>query len=249
MAQSQNQPLYWDKDRVPVNLTLILALGIALWGLGGSFGLIPFGGNPQLIVLLGVGVAVYTWLMTPRQYLVYADALCIVYGRPRVKVMRFSDIDTVELGSVAALDRLRVRPLRGRRQSIRVREVESFYEHLAGALQAFRQANPEYAPADPMPAVTATPESPASGAAATATDQPATAAAEPEPAAANDDVPASPAAAANPDNATDNPAAAANPGDIAGESSETAANDAGIPGNPATEPPADPPPPEHRPIY
>ena len=146
MAQSQNQPLYWDKDRVPVNLTLILALGIALWGLAGNFGLIGFGGNPQLIIVLGVGVAVYTWLMTPRQYLVYADALCIVYGRPRVKTLHFRDIDAVELGSLSALDRLRVRPRQGRRQSIRVREVEAFYEQLEGALRAFRAAHPEYGP-------------------------------------------------------------------------------------------------------
>ena len=155
MAQSQNQPLYWDKDRVPVNLTLILSLGIALWGVGGMFGLIPFGGEPSLIILLGIGVAVYTWLMTPRQYLVYADALCIVYGRPRVKALHFRDIAEVELGSVSALDRLRVRPHRGRRQSIRVREVESFYEQLNGALNAFRAAHPEYGTppeSEPLPA-------------------------------------------------------------------------------------------------
>lgn len=157
MAQSQNQPLYWDKDRVPVNLTLILALGIALWGLGDWLApaQVPFGdidsetatGRPLLIIVLGIGVAVYTWLMTPRQYLVYADALCIVYGRPRVKTLHFRDIDAVELGSLSALDRLRVRPLRGRRQSIRVREVEAFYEQLEGALTSFRAAHPEYGPA------------------------------------------------------------------------------------------------------
>ena len=224
MAQSQNQPLYWDKDRVPVNLTLILALGIALWGLGGSFGLIPFGGNPQLIVLLGIGVAVYTWLMTPRQYLVYADALCIVYGRPRVKVMRFSDIDTVELGSVAALDRLRVRPLRGRRQSIRVREVEAFYEQLEGALQSFRRANPEYATAEPVAAVTAAPDADSVGAAAATTDE---RAAEPETTVASGD------------------AAESAAGDAAGDSGGTAANNTG---NAATES-GEEAPPEHRPIY
>ena len=158
MAQSQNQPLYWDKDRVPVNLTLILSLGIALWGLVGSVGLLDAGGSPQLILLLGIGVAVYTWLMTPRQYLVYADALCIVYGRPRVKALHFRDIAEVELGSVSALDRLRVRPHRGRRQSIRVREVESFYEQLNGALNAFRAAHPEYGTppeSEPLPAAPA----------------------------------------------------------------------------------------------
>ena len=187
MAQSQNQPLYWDKDRVPVNLTLILSLGIALWGVGGMFGLISFGGEPSLIILLGIGVAVYTWLMTPRQYLVYADALCIVYGRPRVKALHFRDIAEVELGSVSALDRLRVRPYRGRRQSIRVREVESFYEQLNGALNAFRAAHPEYGTppeSDSLPAAPAD-----------------MAAAEPEPASSNA---AEPTNAETPESAADN---------------------------------------------
>lgn len=188
MAQSQNQPLYWDKDRVPVNLTLILALGISLWGLAGSIGL-PFGsgGNPQLIIVLGVGVAVYTWLMTPRQYLVYADALCIVYGRPRVKTLHFRDIDAVELGSLSALDRLRVRPRQGRRQSIRVREVEAFYEQLEGALRAFRAAHPEYGPPPAAAEAEALPAAAATAAVETETadaGEPATAtAAESEPAA------------------------------------------------------------------
>ena len=182
MAQAQNQPLYWDKDRVPVNLTLILSLGIVIWGLGGLFGLIPFGGSPQLIVVLGVAVAAYTWLFTPRSYGVYADCLVIHYGRPRIKVMRFSDIDTVELGSVAALERLRVRPLRGRRQSIRVRDVDTFYEHLEGAFNAFRTAHPEYgepisplpaAPAATTPATPAEPEKKPENAAATADPEPA----------------------------------------------------------------------------
>ena len=187
MAQSQNQPLYWDKDRVPVNLTLILSLGIALWGLGGMFGLIPFGGEPTLIILLGIGVAVYTWLMTPRQYLVYADALCIVYGRPRVKALHFRDIAEVELGSVSALDRLRVRPYLGRRQSIRVREVESFYEQLQGALNAFRAAHPEYGTppeTEPLPAAPADAAAANSEPANSAAAEPANADA-PEPAADN----------------------------------------------------------------
>lgn len=225
MAQSQNQPLYWDKDRVPVNLTLILALGIALWGL---YGIVASGGAPapndgtemvengeqprrapgspgdgRIILILGIGVAAYTWLFTPRSYGVYADRLVIAYGRPRIKAMRFSDIDTVELGSMASLDRLRVRPLRGRRQSIRVRDVDTFYEHLEGALNAFRKAHPEYGePLAPLPV---------------------------DPRAA-----AAPAPPAEPESTT---AAPDTPADSA------------VADAPATDSGADNPPPEHRPIY
>ncbi len=202
MAQAQNQPLYWDKDRVPVNLTLILSLGIVIWGLGGMFNLIPFGGSPQLIVVLGVAVAAYTWLFTPRSYGVYADCLVIHYGRPRIKVMRFSEIDTVELGSVAALERLRVRPLRGRRQSIRVRDVDTFYEHLERAFNAFRTAHPEYGePLSPLPAApaAATPAAPAEPEKA---PERAAATADPEPAGDGGDVAADAPAA---DSGEDNP--------------------------------------------
>ena len=41
MEQSQHQPLYAAKDRVPFNLTLVLALGIAVWGLAGIVGFCP----------------------------------------------------------------------------------------------------------------------------------------------------------------------------------------------------------------
>ena len=143
MQQTHNQPLYWAKDRVPFNLTLVLALGIALWGILGTIEIIPPPGNPTMIIILGVGVSLYTWLFTPREYLVYEDSLCIAYGKPRVKMMHFSNISVVEMGSLYALDQLRVRPVRGRRQSIRVRDPDTFFDHLETALNAYRDAHPE----------------------------------------------------------------------------------------------------------
>ena len=143
MQQARTEPLYWAKDRVPFNLTLVLALGIAVWGAGATFGLWDMGGNPQIIFILGLAVAAYTWLFTPRAYLVYEDSLCVAYGRPRVKVMHFSSIAVVEMGSMATLDQLRVRPVKGRRQSIRVRDPETFFDELESALNAYRDAHPE----------------------------------------------------------------------------------------------------------
>ena len=143
MQQVRSEPLYWAKDRVPFNLTLVLALGIAVWGAGATFGLWDMGGNPQIIFILGLAVAAYTWLFTPRAYLVYEDSLCVAYGRPRVKVMHFSSIAVVEMGSMATLDQLRVRPVKGRRQSIRVRDPETFFDALESALNAYRDAHPE----------------------------------------------------------------------------------------------------------
>ena len=143
MQQTHNQPLYAAKDRVPFNLTLVLALGIAAWGAGAVFGIWDMGGNPNLIFLLGIAVAVYTWLFTPKEYLVYSDAFCVAYGRPRVKTIHFSNIAVVEMGSMATLDQLRIRPVKGRRQSIRVRDPEAFFDQLEAAINAYREAHPE----------------------------------------------------------------------------------------------------------
>ena len=143
MEQSQHQPLYAAKDRVPFNLTLVLALGIAMWGLAGLVGILPPPGNPEMIIALGLAVTAYTWLFTPREYMVYNDAVCVVYGRPRVKTIHFSNIAVVEMGSPVSIDQLRIRPIRGRRQSIRVRDPEAFYDELESALNAYRAAHPE----------------------------------------------------------------------------------------------------------
>jgi hypothetical protein len=143
MEQSQHQPLYAAKDRVPFNLTLVLALGIAGWGLAGLIGILPPPGNPEMIIILGVAVTAYTWLFTPREYMVYNDAVCVAYGKPRVKTIHFSNIASVEMGSMVAIDQLRIRPVRGRRQSIRVRDPETFYDQLESALNAYRAAHPE----------------------------------------------------------------------------------------------------------
>ncbi len=143
MEQTQNQPLYAAKDRVPFNLTLILALGIAVWGLAGLVGIPPPPGNPEMIIILGLAVTAYTWLFTPREYMVYNDAVCVAYGKPRVKTIHFSNIATVEMGSIAAIDQLRIRPIKGRRQAIRVRDPEAFFDQLETALNAYRAAHPD----------------------------------------------------------------------------------------------------------
>lgn len=143
MQQSQHQPLYAAKDRVPFNLTLVLALGIAVWGVAGMVGILPPPGNPEMIIVLGLAVTAYTWLFTPKEYMVFNDAVCVAYGKPRVKTIHFSNIAMVEMGSMATIDQLRIRPVKGRRQSIRVRDPEAFYDQLELALNAYRAAHPE----------------------------------------------------------------------------------------------------------
>mgnify|MGYP001305807059 CR=1 FL=1 len=129
--QQPVQPIYWDRHRARFNLTLILAFGFVF--LGSGF----MGGFEPLVMLFGLSVAVYTWLTTPKQYLIYANALVVTYGRPRTKVVMFSDISHPELLVTPIGERLRVRLASGRRMMILVREPEEFRDRLEEALRDY----------------------------------------------------------------------------------------------------------------
>ena len=127
------QPLYWDNHRVSVNLTMIFALAVAVLGL--------FSGG--LLFFAGAGVAAYTWLTSPRRYLIFENALVIEYGRPRVKVIDFSNISHVEMLSLGVGERLRVVLLNGRRTMVMSKNLETFRERLDEALERYQSQNPQ----------------------------------------------------------------------------------------------------------
>ncbi len=127
MQQSKEQPIHWDDHRTKLNLTIIFALIVAVIGVLGQ---------PVLFVM-GAGVAVYSWLTNPKQYLIYRDALVIVYGRPRVKSFPFQEISHLETLSMPMGERLRVRLVNGRRVMLMTKESETFRAKLDEALEAF----------------------------------------------------------------------------------------------------------------
>ena len=62
--ETQSQPIHWDRHPYHFNLTLIFALVVIVLGvIQGTQGI--------LLVVLGIGFAVYSWLTTPREYLIY----------------------------------------------------------------------------------------------------------------------------------------------------------------------------------
>ena len=142
MEQPPSQLVYWDKHRIPFNLTLLFALGVAVFGLYNYLQ----GAGGEILVLAGLGVGVYSWFTNPRQYRIYEDAVVIVYGTPRTKVMQFSQIADLDLRQPAAPDRLRVVPVKGRRVVLMARDPEAFHEQLRKALDEFRRLHPEFAP-------------------------------------------------------------------------------------------------------
>ena len=137
MEQMQAQPLHWDNHRTNLNLTFIFALIVAVIGILGQ---------PVLFVL-GIGVAIYSWLTNPKQYLIYRDALVIIYGRPRIKSYPFQEISHLETLSLPIGERLRVRMVNGRRIMLLTKDSDTFRAKLDEALDAFHseQRGTDYA--------------------------------------------------------------------------------------------------------
>jgi len=127
MQQTQEEPLHWDNHRTKLNLTFIFALVVTVIGILGQ---------PPLFVI-GAGVAIYSWLTTPKQYLIYRDSLVIIYGRPRIKLYPFQDMAHLELLTLPIGDRLRVRMVNGSRIMLLTKDSDTFRAKLDEALEAF----------------------------------------------------------------------------------------------------------------
>lgn len=136
METPQEKPLYWDSNRRPMSFLLILA-GVAV-----ILGLI--GGELNLVVL-GLGVAAYSWLTNAQRYLIFPEHLVIVYGSPRRRIIPFTQISHVEFLSLPTMgDRVRVRLESGRGIMLQARDSETFHDRLDEALSNFHGPRPEY---------------------------------------------------------------------------------------------------------
>ena len=128
MEQPQDQPLHGDSPRSRFNATLIFGLVIAVIGLVSSA---PF------LVILGLIGAGFGWFTNAKRYLIYTNALVIVYGRPRVKAISFPEIADLEMLVTPMGNRLRVRLVNGKRIMITVQNTEEFQTRLDEALEKF----------------------------------------------------------------------------------------------------------------
>ena len=176
MQQPETTLIYWAPSRVRFNLTLILAAVVVALGLLQFLGFDPLAtvcnppartestegaapaGNGEsttqstnrnsslLLVIVGLGVGAYSWLTSPRQYRVYSDALIIMFGMPRRRMIHFSDIREVVLDRGFMGDPLRVYTTNRRRIPLQVREPEEMHRYLDGAVKEYWRENPQYAP-------------------------------------------------------------------------------------------------------
>lgn len=133
-AKNGAEPLYWESHRVAINLTLLLSMFVAVIG---------FIRGPQELGVVGLAFAVYTWLTTAKRYLIFENALVIEYGRPRVKVVDFSNISHVEMLNLGVGERLRVVLIRGKRVFVMSKNLETFREKLETALERYQSQYPQ----------------------------------------------------------------------------------------------------------
>ena len=138
MEETRQEPIYWDKHRRPINLTLILSLGMVVFGLFQWLN-----GNEPTLVFLGLAIAAYTWFTSPKHYVIFPDHLVIMYGTPRRRVIPFRDISHIELLSMPPVgDRLRIVLLNRRGVMLMARDSETFHNRLEEALERFRDTGP-----------------------------------------------------------------------------------------------------------
>ena len=99
--------------------------------------------SSPMLLFAGLGVAAYTWFTNPRRYLIYENVLVIQYGRPRVKVIDFSNISHLEMLSLGIGDRLRVVLLNGKRTMVISKNLDTFRERLDDALERYQSQYPQ----------------------------------------------------------------------------------------------------------
>ena len=139
MEQFENQPIFEDRPKAGLNITLMLALAVAVFGaVGGEF----------ILLVLGLAVAAFNWFTTAKRYRIYQNALVVEYGRPRVKAFPFDGISHLELLDLPLGARLRVRLHSGGRFIIATQNIEEFRDRLDEALARF---NDTYQPPQQLP--------------------------------------------------------------------------------------------------
>ncbi len=129
MAQEQGNPIYWDQHATKWNITLIFSLVVIVLGI--------IMGLELLLMALGAVMAGYSWLTTPRQFLLYRDSMVIVYGMPRTRHISFANISHVELLALPLGERLRIRLISGSRVMLMMRDPGAFRAHLDDALAQY----------------------------------------------------------------------------------------------------------------
>ena len=142
MFMQRYEPLHADRHRSSFNLSLILALAVAVVG---------FLTTEPLLILIGMAFGAYFWLTTPSQYMIFNDRLVIAYGKPRLRHIFFQQVDGLELLKLPIGSRLMIRLNTGRRFFIQPRAEDEFLDKFQQALDTYLSAHPRDDPEEERP--------------------------------------------------------------------------------------------------
>ena len=113
-----------------VAAVLSLAFGSGSWA-NRSFDVV-------VLLALGVLLAGGHWLMAPRRYEVYEGGLAVVYGRPRVRLVRYPEISNIEVISHPLGTEIRIHLTQGGVLGLHPLHPRQFHENLESAWQRNR---------------------------------------------------------------------------------------------------------------
>ena len=97
----------------------------------GSFASRSF--DVAVLLLLGVALAGGHWLLAPRRYEVYEEGLVVVFGRPRVRLVRYPEVSDIEVRQHALGTELRLILSHGGMVRIYPLHPREFHENLEKA--------------------------------------------------------------------------------------------------------------------
>ncbi len=94
----------------------------------------------DVVVLLALGLLLAGghWLMAPRRYEVYEGGLAVVYGRPRVRLVRYPEISNIEVISHPLGTEIRIHLTQGGVLGLHPLHPRQFHENLESAWQRNR---------------------------------------------------------------------------------------------------------------
>ena len=123
------EPQWVEKHVASANFRLLLALASIVIGI---ILLSP------VLMLIGLGFAIYAWFTTPTYYSIYDDRLIIFYGRPRARHVLFSEVEWVDALPIAFGNRLRIRLRSPSRLIIQPKNLEDFKNKLQAAVERYQ---------------------------------------------------------------------------------------------------------------
>ena len=124
-------------------LVALLNVAVGSFGTGSWSNRLVDGG---VLLVIGALLSGGHWLLTPRRYEIYDDAVVVAYGRPRVKVVVYEEISEIEVATHALGTELRLHLTRGGVVRLYPLGPREFHENLERAWKPHRGILTSYWP-------------------------------------------------------------------------------------------------------